>query len=99
LSKLELRVEDALIPYEGGLVLRVKVEQAESPETPEGREVDEAEFRVLTDMLSKGQVGLRAEVDARHRRGVRAHHTATHLLHASLRQVLGTSIMQAGTVP
>lgn len=93
LSELRLRVEDSLIPYEGGLVLRVKVDKGE-----QGQEVSEGELKELADMLIKGQVGLRAEVDDRHRRGVRAHHTATHLLHASLRQVLGTSIVQAGSL-
>ncbi len=39
-----------------------------------------------------------AKVDPAHRAGVRAHHSATHLMHKALRDVLGTHVKQRGSL-
>jgi alanyl-tRNA synthetase len=53
---------------------------------------------VVTDgALSRGQTAELA-VDAARRRSVMRNHSATHLLHAALRQVLGEHVRQAGSL-
>ncbi len=53
--------------------------------------------RVRSGILSLGET-VRLSVDPAWRRGARIHHTATHLLHAALRTVLGDHVRQAGSL-
>jgi alanyl-tRNA synthetase len=41
---------------------------------------------------------VQSHVDGKRRRGLRRHHSATHLLHRALRELLGTGVKQAGSV-
>lgn len=54
-------------------------------------------LKVLTGELKVGQT-VEAVVDSVRRKAISRNHTATHLLHASLRQILGDHVRQSGSL-
>ena len=80
----------------GRLVARETIVQVEDVQKI-GRKLWVHKGKVLSGGLELGN-SVNAEVDGRWRHGARQSHTATHLIHAALRQVLGPTAVQAGSL-
>ncbi len=75
--------------------LRLRVRDTQETSTGVIHDAERVDGEATEANLSKS---LKATVDASHRRGAAAHHTATHLLHYVLRDEISDNIFQSGSL-